>query len=154
MRGKKSPPHELVEALQQADRGATSGAYPASVYQSTSLTAPHAQTAQVEEVAEAQQRGLEVSFVIKIITSAKGIRTPGDGQYVVEYVPAPMSPQGDYLPGGKLVTTPDIDKAKTFATPFEAYQYYRQSNGLRPDGKPNRPLTAWHCEFARKEKTK
>jgi len=42
--------------------------------------------------------------------------------------------------------TSDIDKAKKFATFADAtacWQAQSAVNPIRPDGKPNRPLTAW-----------
>jgi len=42
--------------------------------------------------------------------------------------------------------TTDIDKAKKFATFADAVECWRAQstvNPVRPDGKPNRPMTAW-----------
>lgn len=48
---------------------------------------------------------------------------------------------------GHVYLTLDINKAKRFATLAEVFEEWkRQSNKipLRPDGKPNRPLTAYN----------
>lgn len=42
-----------------------------------------------------------------------------------------------------LVTTDDLAQAMRFPTAGEAFDYWRQEHGLRADGKPNRPLTAY-----------
>ncbi len=62
--------------------------------------------------------------------------SPHDGQYVVSFTGTPA-------PHGTLVTTPDVARAKRFENPAAALKYYRQAHGRRPDGEPNRPLTAW-----------
>jgi hypothetical protein len=45
-----------------------------------------------------------------------------------------------------IVTTPDISQAKQFPTALEAVETWRLSHGLRADGKPDRPLTAFTVE--------
>lgn len=74
--------------------------------------------------------------------------TPFDGQYVVEYDPSRpgTDPQGNPMLC-HLVTTPDRDKALDLS-PDQAIALWRQDHGLRPDGKPNRPLTAFTVEIA------
>lgn len=62
--------------------------------------------------------------------------------FVVEYDPAALLPNGSY-DGGLLRVTKNESEARVFATPEDAVKYYRQSYGTRPDGKPNRPLTAF-----------
>lgn len=44
---------------------------------------------------------------------------------------------------GELVLTKDWAQAKVFSDHQEAWEFYQQSYGERPDGKPNRPLTAF-----------
>lgn len=79
--------------------------------------------------------------VIKIIGSALGNVTPNDGHYVREY-----DARGN---GGRghLRVTADMQQARVFLTLTDAFNCYRSSCGLRPDGKPNRPLTAYTVEF-------
>lgn len=51
-----------------------------------------------------------------------------------------------YDPDGETVLTTLIEKARRFDTAGEALVYWRQQSvacPLRPDGKPNRPLTAY-----------
>lgn len=43
--------------------------------------------------------------------------------------------------------TDDPQKGRHFPDAVEAFQCWQQQKGLRPDGKPNRPLTSYHCEF-------
>lgn len=52
---------------------------------------------------------------------------------------------------GEIDLTPDLAEAKRFETAAEALTFYQRSpvcRPLRPDGKPNRPLTASTWEFA------
>lgn len=70
-----------------------------------------------------------------------------NGQYVVSYDPEYHWPDGHY-DGGALVTTPDYEKATNF-TPEAAIQLWLvgptcRCHRLRPDGKPNRPLSAFN----------
>jgi hypothetical protein len=66
-----------------------------------------------------------------------------------------VSPPGEYLEychhdvghAGSVGWTKDRGRAMQFATAGEALLFWKQasrSNPTRPDGKPNRPLTAWH----------
>lgn len=51
---------------------------------------------------------------------------------------------------GRTVLTTDKQQAKTFRSTREAFEFYRQDSQavpLRPDGKPNRPLTAYTVEI-------
>jgi hypothetical protein len=55
-------------------------------------------------------------------------------------------------PTGVATVTDDPAEAMHFAGDAEAIAYVKQvpaSCPLRPDGKPNRPLTAFHVEFVR-----
>ena len=47
------------------------------------------------------------------------------------------------------MTTSDIRRACVFTTPEAAFEFYRQARGIRADGKPNRPLTAFTIEVFR-----
>lgn len=75
------------------------------------------------------------------------VPTEFDGQYVVEYDPSRpgKSPSGQPLIA-HLVVTPDIHKALhlDFA---DACLLWQKSYGLRDDGEPNRPLTAFSVEY-------
>ncbi len=81
---------------------------------------------------------------------------------VMRLVGAPSGPtgwDGCFLVGfdfeaaggiGEIEMASDIADARRFADMAEAIAFYRQSpqcRPLRPDGKPNRPLTATHWEF-------
>lgn len=86
-----------------------------------------------------------MSCAIYLHGTAQGVPTPDDGRYVVEYDPA-------ILPGDTvhLVTTHDIHAAKHFATAPEAFECWRAvapNMPVRPDGQPNRPLTAYTVEI-------
>lgn len=82
---------------------------------------------------------------IKIIGLVDGSATPFAGQYLVEYDPARAGsdPLGEPMTA-HLVTTPDPAQARLFANHVEALECWQQSHGTRPDGKPSRPLTAFH----------
>lgn len=82
-----------------------------------------------------------MEYVIQLIGLATGVPNPDEGTYVVEYDPAAFAGRGD------IRTTPDKDRARRFTDAGAAAEYWRQSAGIRPDGKPNRPLTAWTVEI-------
>jgi hypothetical protein len=51
---------------------------------------------------------------------------------------------------GDLKLTPKLARAKRFASMEEAWAFLRRvpvKRALRPDGEPNRPMTAMHWEF-------
>jgi len=51
---------------------------------------------------------------------------------------------------GDVTLTHDVNEALKFASEHAAYSAWQQqskTNPLRPDGKPNRPLTAYHATF-------
>lgn len=52
-----------------------------------------------------------------------------------------------------LTYTHNVDEATRFEAP-EALALWRTANGLRPDGKPNRPLTAFTVSLDRTEDRK
>jgi hypothetical protein len=72
-----------------------------------------------------------------------------NGQYLVEYDPfrEGISPDG-FAMTAHLVTTPDKVQALRFESASEAFDYSMRSNGVRMDGKPNRPLTAFSLQFS------
>lgn len=71
-----------------------------------------------------------------------------NGTYVKHYDPSYWPDRSVPYDGGRLVTTLDRNDAKHFDTPIEAFEYWRQSFGNRPDGQPNRPLTAFTVTVA------
>lgn len=86
-------------------------------------------------------------IVLKIIETAAGIPSPFDGQYVAAYDPTWHRPDGSY-DGGMLRVTPDPAEALQFESVVDALAVWRRQYGTRPDGKPNRPLTAFTVEMA------
>lgn len=75
-------------------------------------------------------------YVLKIVDN---------GEYLQFYNPDQHAP-GERFPTGSVVTTKSVRKAKRFPDMVAALQeWQRQSTvtPLRPDGKPNRPLTAF-----------
>jgi hypothetical protein len=50
--------------------------------------------------------------------------------------------------GGILRTSPDPAEALKFKDAKAALEFWRWQNGIRPDGKPNRPLMAFTVELA------
>ena len=78
---------------------------------------------------------------------------PVTGNFLVSYDPEVHRPDGSYG-GGNLFITLDPSKARNFASFEEAIELLKSSpsctcHALRPDGKPNRPLTAFNCELGR-----
>jgi hypothetical protein len=60
-----------------------------------------------------------------------------EGSYVRKYDPAAHDGMGD------VDLTLHMSEAKRFDSMQDALDYWRQQHGLRLDGKPNRPLTAF-----------
>jgi hypothetical protein len=68
-----------------------------------------------------------------------------NGLYIQEF-----HPDTDPLGLGEVITTPHADMAKQFADFESAIEFWKQQSKrmpLRPDGKPNRPLTAFSITF-------
>jgi hypothetical protein len=88
-----------------------------------------------------------VSAVVKIIGGIPGIErfpelTEHFGRYLVRYEPE-LAPKGEQW----IWTTDDRKQAARFEDIGEFHKLYRQSIGTRPwDGKPDRPITAFHVE--------
>jgi hypothetical protein len=84
-------------------------------------------------------------YVMRQMGTAYGQKLPGDGQFLADF---------DFEADdgvGEICLTPDPASAKHFADLEELQAFYRTSPAcrpLRPDGKPNRPLTAanWAIE--------
>ncbi len=102
--------------------------------------------------------GVEIRMtetVMRIEGFINGTSSPFDGQYLVEYDPERDGVAPDGTPMlAYIVTTPDIAKAKRFASKIEAFECWRQiskrdpyGGRLAPDGKPNRPLTAFTVQI-------
>ncbi len=71
--------------------------------------------------------------------------TDFDGRYVKAYDPT-YQPVGAPYSGGILEVTRDPNQALQFPDVAAAFEKWRQPHGIRPDGEPNRPLTAWSME--------
>lgn len=81
--------------------------------------------------------------VVKIVTGANSVHTPHDGRYLLGYNPDTV--YGDLV----MITTPDIAKAKRFADLSAVHDLWAavsKKQPVRPDGKPNRPLTSLSIE--------
>jgi hypothetical protein len=83
---------------------------------------------------------------IRLIGLVDGSPHRSSGQYIVLYDPDYHLPDGSY-DGGALACTPDLQEASRF-TMAEAVALFRSGpscpcHRLRPDGRPNRPLTAF-----------
>lgn len=87
-----------------------------------------------------------MSMVIKLIGTAAGVPTVHDGRYLSAYVPAPLL-DDETWGDGVLETVADSQFALKFPNLEAAMKVRNAQNGLRPDGEPNRPLTAWTLEF-------
>lgn len=89
---------------------------------------------------------------MKIVGMAHGHPSPFDGQYLVEYDPdrPGVDPSGNAMLA-HIVCTPDPAQARVFASSVDAWAEWRRTSATtptRPDGKPNRPLTAFTVEIA------
>jgi hypothetical protein len=88
-------------------------------------------------------------YVIHILGLAAGGEHHAIGKYVVAYDPDYHHPGG--YDGGRLDVAADREKATRYTAP-EAMSLWQAGplcscHGLRPDGKPNRPLTAFTVEL-------
>lgn len=85
--------------------------------------------------------------VIQIVGLADGRQTGASGQYVVSF---DADANGGY---GDAVLTPQLSDAKRFPSGASAFDYWRTQasapNATRPDGQPNRPLTAFTVKISR-----
>lgn len=77
-----------------------------------------------------------------------GVADEFEGKFLVEYDPSRLgvSPAGHEL-NAHLLVTDDPAQALNFSDLITAMKYVRQSYGMRVDGEPNRPLTAFDLEF-------
>lgn len=79
-------------------------------------------------------------FVIRIIAYADGRPDPDGQTYVRTFDPNQRAGRG------LLIKTRNVNLAKWFDSPEAAWAYWRQRSRVkpfRPDGQPNRPLTAY-----------
>jgi hypothetical protein len=83
------------------------------------------------------------SYVIRLIGAR--ILTRFDGGYLKLYDPTYIAPKG--YNGGIFEVTFNHSEAMRFSDLDAAIKKYRQSYGLRADGRLNRPLTAWTVAF-------
>lgn len=87
-----------------------------------------------------------MSCAILLVETVDGEPTEFDGKYLKAYDPTVVDGELGY-DGGLLEVTPDLRAAMHFSDLREALNKYRQSFGVRSDGQPNRPLTAWTITF-------
>jgi hypothetical protein len=83
-----------------------------------------------------------MSVVIRLVAPAGGFRAPEvEGAWLKSFTPNGHGGRGD------LVVTHDPAEAQRFADAAEAWKLWGATAAppfdRRPDGKPNRPLTAW-----------
>ena len=81
--------------------------------------------------------GAKMTHIMFIVSLASGRPCAQAGRYLLSWKPGGPRRQGI------LQTTADPLKAKRFAGQGAAFAFYMQVDGLRPDGQPNRPLTAF-----------
>jgi hypothetical protein len=82
-----------------------------------------------------------MEYVIQIYALADGGPSEEEGSFIREFIP-----DTDAWGRGTLLVTDNQNEALTFASTGEAWEYWKQQSKrvpTRPDGKPNRPLTAY-----------
>lgn len=79
-------------------------------------------------------------FVMKIAGSPLG-PTSEDGKYVSYYDPHAHQRRGE------IQTVDDPQEALQFDNLEDLHTCWAQTSGMRPDNKPNRPLTAYNIEI-------
>lgn len=84
--------------------------------------------------------------VLKLLTTARGQVTEFDNSYLQSYDASYHLPGGEY-DGGLLEVTQDINQAMRFENAAAALAKWHEAYGIREDGEPNRPLTAWTVEI-------
>lgn len=70
---------------------------------------------------------------------------PGEhtGRWLVDYDPHHNDGEG------RIVTTPHRSQARVFDSLLDVMELVREPHGLRTDGKPNRPITAYTLNIER-----
>ena len=89
----------------------------------------------------------DMPVVMQIVGLVSGDECPFDGQFLVEYDPERdgTDPRG-WPMMAHIVCTPHIRDARRFTDFGEAHRVWTRTcrrDPVRPDGKPNRPLTAF-----------
>ena len=89
-------------------------------------------------------------MVMRIVGLVRGGATPFDGLYLKEYDPERdgIDPTGRQMTA-HIVCTDDLADAMQFASAAEVHAMWTKvpaREPTRPDGKPNRPLTAFTVE--------
>jgi hypothetical protein len=85
-----------------------------------------------------------MSYIIRAIAFANGAPCPHAGEWLQAFDHDAHGEQGHG------VFTDDISKARRFATQGEALAFWHQQSTvkpIRPDGRPNKPLTALTALF-------
>lgn len=98
---------------------------------------------------------MKADYVMKLIGLVNGMPSALDGTYLVSYDPdrEGSDPEGNRMLA-HIDTTPDLDKAAGFRTAADAMLLWKRASKRwpeRPDGKPNRPLTAFSVEVSLRE---
>jgi hypothetical protein len=86
---------------------------------------------------------------LRIVGLCDGTPTAFDGKYLVDYDPTRpgVDPEGHEMIA-HIEVTADPAQAREFRDAREALECWRRSHGMRQDGMPNRPLTAFTVEVA------
>lgn len=96
-----------------------------------------------------------VIILLSLTHPGDHLKTPHDGKFLAAYnasgrwtTPKGYPPEAS-LPQGEITSTGYESHAMTFESHEAAVEFWRQTVGdkLRPDGKPNRPLTAFDVEI-------
>lgn len=98
-----------------------------------------------------------MTAVVRILGLVVGGPTAFDGKFLKEYDPGRQGFDPDGRPmTAHVVVTDDIEEAMKFESMTEFHMLYRAvdpDNPMRPDGRPNRPLTAFTVEVTKIEET-
>jgi hypothetical protein len=87
-------------------------------------------------------------MTIRIISRCDDVPTDLDGRWLVAYDPKRGGVDDDGRRWCHLVTTEFRAQARQFRSLPEAMAYFHQdTGGLRHDGEPDRPLTAFNVEI-------
>lgn len=85
---------------------------------------------------------------IRILGVNGGESTEFDGKWLAEYDPTRQGRSPDGRPMiAHVRVVEDPKQAMVFADAEEAWKLWRKPDGMREDGKVNRPLTAFTVEF-------
>ena len=85
-----------------------------------------------------------MTAVIRAVAFANGSRCPHEGQWLKSFNHEAFGGQGH------AVFTDDPDEALKFASNAAAFEFWcpqSETKPLRPDGRPNKPLTALTVEI-------